>query len=206
MYKKEIGILGGTFDPIHNGHLKLAQNAKIQGELDEVWFVPAPNPPHKNGRKISDIVHRLNMIYLAIENHPEFICSEIELERQEASYTFKTLEMLTERYPRYRFSFIMGADSFYELERWKNPERIMKLCRLLVAARDYNLVGNSLQEEALKKKEKYGADILFISDATIDISSGRLREMLENGRKIVKYVPAKVLQYIHTHHLYGEET
>lgn len=202
---KETGILGGTFDPIHNGHIKLARNAKSQFGLDEIWFVPAPIPPHKNGHHITDIRHRLNMVHLAIDSLPGFFCSEIELDREGASYTFETLQSLTDSYPGHRFSFIMGADSLYEIETWKNPGVIMRLCRLLVAARDYEIAGKDLHDEARRLRDLYGARIGFVSDETVDISSSRLREMLRNRKNIVKYVPPAVGEYILKHDLYIRE-
>ncbi|MDO4789098.1 MAG: nicotinate-nucleotide adenylyltransferase [Johnsonella sp.] len=204
---KEIGILGGTFDPIHNGHIKLAQNAKNQFSLDEIWFIPAPSPPHKNGSDITKIEHRLKMVHLAIDRIFGFFCSETELKREGASYTYETLQNLSADYPEYRFSFIMGADSLYEIESWKNPQLIMKLCRLLVAARDYEIADKNLQKEADRLRREYGAKIGFISDETVDISSSRLREMIRHKKNIIKYVPREVGEYILAHGLYmqGED-
>lgn len=199
---KKIGILGGTFNPIHNGHIKLAFLSKQQFDLNEIWIMPSFIPPHKLNNTITAFEDRVNMINLAISSYDGFICSEFEKELEDKSYTYRTLSILRERYPEYEFYFIMGADSLYEIETWKEPAKIMMLANLIVAKRDYNKsdIKPDLHAEYLRKK--YNARINFIQCKDIDISSNRLREMVKNNKSIIKYVPMRVNEYILNRGLY----
>jgi len=116
----EIGIMGGTFDPIHNGHLMLGRQAYEEYHLDEVWFMPSGNPPHKKDHLVTDAALRCKMVRLAIEGFPKFRLSEFEVQRTGNTYTAETLRLLHLHYPEHRFYFIVGADSLYEIERLKN--------------------------------------------------------------------------------------
>ena len=189
--RKQIAILGGTFDPIHNGHLKLAENAFRQFRLNEVWFMPAPNPPHKTGRKIEDFADRAAMVRLAIAPYEGFVCSEFETQFQGKSYTSETLTRLTEMYPDTDFYFVVGADSFYEFGNWHEPETISKLDR-------------DVQEKYLR--ETFGTRVLFVRAAEVDISSNHIRRLLRNGRlrAAAKLLPAPVLDYIRARRLYAD--
>ncbi len=200
---KHVGILGGTFDPIHNGHIKLATNAYNQLGLDELWFMPAPNPPHKQGRLITDFDDRYNMIKLAIKDEGnKFLCSDFEKGRSGKSYTSDTLLKLNKLYPDNHFHFIMGADSLFEILTWHEPQTIFKLATLSVARRDYNYNSDSISEYANKLRKKYNASIELIDAQCIDISSERIRAYLKNNKSIAKYVPKLVTEYINAHGLY----
>src|SRR5690554_331928 len=118
---KKIGILGGTFDPIQNAHLVLAECSYEQFDLDRVWFMPSKNPPHKINKYIESKEHRSNMIKLAIEDNPHFEFSDFELMRQGLTYTTDTLLMLNQEYTDVKFYFIIGEDSLFDLENWKKP-------------------------------------------------------------------------------------
>lgn len=198
---KKIGIMGGTFNPIHNGHLTMAKEAKEQFELDEVWFMPAKNPPHKDENDIISDKHRISMIELAIAPFPAFFLSMLEIEREGVTYTIDTLNQLKATYPEDSFYFILGADSLFQIETWKNPAEIMKITHILSAPR----YPKTLEEEKSRREylqKKYKADIQLISMSPIQISSMEIRKRLVLHQSIVDYVPTKVEQYIKEHHLY----
>ena len=131
-----IGIMGGTFNPIHNGHIKLALTAYKELQLDKVWFMPSKNPPHKKKNDIASDYHRVNMIKLAIESYKDFELSEVELKLEGINYTADSLLYLKERYPLDEFFFILGADSLINIEKWYKPEQLFKLTSFVVASRD----------------------------------------------------------------------
>lgn len=200
---KKIGILGGTFDPIHPGHLILAEEAKELCNLDEVWFMPAKTPPHKLEKKISEFSLRKSMIELAIQGHSGLCCSDFENTLEGNSYTFNTLEKLQSKYIDDEFYFIMGADSFYEIETWKNPDIILKIVKLIVASRDYSNENLTLKKHFEYLKSKYEIKgIYFLDTMDIDISSTRIRELAGGGESISKYVPESVCRYIEENKLY----
>ena len=200
---KRIGILGGTFDPIHFGHLILAEEAKELCNLDEVWFMPAKTPPHKLGKKISEFSIRKFMIELAIQGHGGLYCSDFENTLEGNSYTFNTLEKLQSKYIDDEFYFIMGADSFYEIETWKNPDIILKIVKLIVASRDYSNENLTLKNHFEHLKSKYEIKgIYFLDTMDIDISSTQIRELAGGGESITKYVPESVCRYIEENKIY----
>lgn len=200
---KKIGILGGTFDPIHFGHLILAEEAKELCNLDEVWFMPAKTPPHKLGKKISEFSIRKSMIELAIQGHGGLYCSDFENTLEGNSYTFNTLEKLQSKYIDDEFYFIMGADSFYEIETWKNPDIILKIVKLIVASRDYSNENLTLKKHFEHLKSKYEIKgIYFLDTMDIDISSTQIRELAGGGESITKYVPESVCRYIEENKIY----
>lgn len=205
--RKQIAILGGTFDPIHNGHLKLAENAFRQFQLDEVWFMPSPNPPHKTGRKIEDFSDRAAMVRLAIAPYKGFVCSEFELRFEGKSYTSETLTRLKEEYPDTDFYFVVGADSFYEFGNWHEPETISKLASIIVADRDYEKSHADRDTQERYLRETFGTRVLFVRAAEVDISSNHIRRQLQSGRfrAAAKLLPAPVLSYIRDHRLYTEK-
>lgn len=200
---KRVGILGGTFDPIHLGHLILAKEAKEKCKLDEIWFMPAKTPPHKLNKVVSDFSVRKDMIELAIKDHKGFYCSDFENTLEGNSYTFNTLEKLEGRFVGDNFYFIMGADSFYEIETWKNPEIILKIANLIVASRDYSNESLTLKSHFEYLKSKYEIKgISFIDTMDVDISSTMIREMAKAGEDIEKYVPKIVCRYIKENKIY----
>ena len=136
--KKRIGIMGGTFDPIHIGHLILGETAYHQFHLDNVLFMPAGNPPHKQDRenRATDS-QRVEMVRLAIASNPHFTLSMEEMHREGYSYTYRTLERLKKRYPDTEYYFILGADSLYTFDEWKEPARILGACTILVGTRNH---------------------------------------------------------------------
>jgi nicotinate-nucleotide adenylyltransferase len=199
---KEIGILGGTFDPIHIGHTKLGIEAIKQFDLSEIWIIPAFNPPHKTLKNVTSYEDRVNMIRLAIENLSQFKILEIEKMRGGKSYTSETLKELVSLYPKTRFSFIIGADSLYEIEDWHKPEEVMKFARLLVALRTYDKAYKSLVEQVDYLKEKYNADIEIISYNKINISSNEIRSLVSQNKDYSALVEEQVKKYIESNKLY----
>lgn len=203
MGKKKTGIMGGTFNPVHIGHLLLAENAKEAFGLDEILFVPSGLPYMKNGIEIADKWMRLEMTRLAVSDNPAFVLSSAEVEREGNSYTWETLELLREKEPETEFFFIEGADSLFAMESWKNPEIIFRDCTILAAVRD-GKDDDDLREQIARLEKKYGARIGLIGMKEISFSSTDIRERIRNGRSIRYMVPDKVIEYIKKYRLYME--
>lgn len=198
-----IGIMGGTFDPIHNGHLKVAYQAYIQYQLDSVWFMPSGQPPHKKDHKVTDGTARCEMVRRALIEYPYFRCSEFEIQRLGNTYTAQTLELLKKEYPENDFYFIIGADSLYEIENWYCPEQVMAETCLLVAGREYPKVHRPMEEQISYLKDRYHARIGRLSCELMDIASADIREMVSKNQPIESLVPRPVADYIRTHRLYA---
>ena len=200
----KIGILGGTFDPIHNGHLALGKQAYEQFGLDEIWFMLSGHPPHKKGRLVTEGKEREDMVKLAIASVPYFVYSDFELKREGNTYTAQTLTLLKEAYPQHEFYFIIGADSLYEIEQWYHPELVMKQAVLLAAARTYEKDHRDFEKQINYLQEKYGARIGMIQFKEMDISSRQIRKAVGSGQSVEKLVPGSVAGYIRIHGLYRE--
>ena len=200
---KKIGILGGTFNPIHYGHLIFAENACDQYTLDEFWFLPNAQPPHKQGQTILPAEHRVNMIRAAIDGNPKFTLSDWELKQEGLSYTARTMTCLTEEYPDTEFYFLVGEDSLFEIETWVKPEVILSHCRLLVAKRDSRKYGNIITQ-ARYIEEKYHTKVDFVAFPEVNISSSQIRERQAAGMTIRYLLPEAVREYIEQYHLYEE--
>ena len=201
---KKTGIMGGTFNPIHYGHLLLAENAYEQFGLDEVLFMPSNNPPHKKMTPVIDGARRAEMVRLAIEGNPHFAFSGEELTREGNTYTSDTLEILTEREPDTQFYFIIGGDSLSQFENWRRPEVILKLACVLAAERE----GMSLQRTRQKIEYlnvKYHADVRLLLIPNIEISSHDIRQRAEAGHSIRYLLPESVREYILENGLYRSE-
>ena len=201
---KKTGIMGGTFNPIHYGHLLLAENAYEQFGLDEVLFMPSNNPPHKKMTPVIDGARRAEMVRLAIEGNPHFAFSDEELTREGNTYTSDTLEILAEREPDTQFYFIIGGDSLNQFESWRRPEVILKLACVLAAERD----GMSLQRTRQKLEYlnvKYHADVRLLLIPNIEISSHDIRQRAEAGHSIRYLLPESVREYILENGLYRSE-
>lgn len=203
MGKKKTGIMGGTFNPIHIGHLLLAENAKEAFGLDEILFLPSGLPYMKSGTEIADKWMRLEMTRLAIADNASFALSSAEVEREGNSYTCETLELLRKEEPETEFFFIVGADSLFAMESWKNPETIFRDCTILAAVRD-GKDDDDLKEQIARLSEKYGARIGMIGMKEISFSSTDIRERIRKGRSIRYMVPDQVAEYIKKYRLYME--
>jgi nicotinate-nucleotide adenylyltransferase len=199
---KKVGIMGGTFDPIHIGHLILGENAYQQLGLDRVVFMPSGNPPHKRDRegRASD-EQRMDMVKLAIASNTHFKFSSMEMNEDGYSYTYLTLEKLNEKHPDTRYYFIIGADSLFDFKGWRNPQRICDACTLVVATR------NHTSDEELDKaiedvRQTFGADIVKLNTENIDVSSHQLRDWIAAGKTVKYYAPDEVINYIKSYHVY----
>ena len=195
-----VGLLGGTFDPVHLAHLVLAEQARDALSLDEVLFIPAGEPWRKTDRAITAAQHRLAMLRLAIEGHDSFGISDIELRRAGPTYTADTLEALAGERLDDEFYFIIGADALADLPNWHEPERIVAHARLAVAPRDpdqADVAAAALPAVVTARVERFPM-------ARIDISSTDIRARVAAGRSIRYLVPAAVEQYILKHHLYHQ--
>jgi len=199
---KRIGIMGGTFDPVHNGHLLLGKQAYEEYGLDEIWYMPSHIPPHKKDRTITASEDRIEMLNLALKDMSYCVLSEFEMKREGNTYTAHTLALLKEEYPEYEFYFIIGADSLFQIERWYHPEQVMALTTLMVSGREYEGAERSFDEQIAYLTEKYGAKILPLHNEEVDIASADIRKSISEGRDISQDVPKEVEQYIRDHGLY----
>lgn len=198
---KKIGIIGGTFNPVHIGHLILAEGAYEEYHLDTVMFLPNKLPPHKKNMKIVEEYHRVNMIKLAIQKNPHFSFSDAELKRTGFSYTSDTLQYFTQRNPNSQYYFIVGADSLNYMEEWHEPEVIFQKATILAAPRGFV---DTLQIDAKIRSlhSHYHADIQKLHQPNIEISSNWIRQLKQANQSIRYYVPQEVEEYIEEHHLY----
>lgn len=200
----KIGILGGTFDPIHNGHLMLGEYAYRQFDLDLIWFMPNGNPPHKSDDTIeSQTKNRVEMVKRAISGTEYFSLQPYEVENKEIHYSYKTMEFFEKSYPEYEFYFIIGADSLFSIEKWVHPEILLKKCVILAAYRDEKGTEEMLAQIAYLN-QKYHADIRLLNTPNVDISSSEIREMLKEGQSIQRMVPDAVYAYIEENQLYRD--
>ena len=200
--RKKIGIMGGTFDPIHMGHLILGEKTYEQLGLDKVWFMPAGNPPHKRNRKgRATDEQRVDMVRLAIENNPHFELSLMEMNEEGYTYTYRTLENLKEQNPDTDYYFIIGADSLYSFETWMEPLRICQACTLVVAVRNHTPLPDLVQEME-RLTQKYQGHFIRLDTMNIDVSSQLLREWTASGKSLRYYVPDEVIAYMKEHDIY----
>jgi nicotinate-nucleotide adenylyltransferase len=217
MTKKRIGLFGGTFNPIHSGHLKAAEIIQRRLILNEVLFIPSYIPPHKEYRGIADPHHRLKMVELAVRPFPRFIPSSLEIDAQERSYSIITLGRVKKLYPRSLIFFILGIDAFLEIDTWKEYERVLEQCFFVVISRPGFHLGdaeNVLRGELERKMflvpetEAINPDMLDIYrifllpiDA-LSIASTEIRERIMKGESIKSMVPEEVEVYIKENKLY----
>lgn len=198
---KKIGIMGGTFDPVHNGHLLIAENACEQLELDEVHFIPTGRSPHKQGKQITDGVHRLRMVELAIADNPAFVADERELRSDALSYSYLTLQQMHRDFPHDELYFIMGGDSLRDFKTWYHPEQICA-CAILVAAIRDECDRDHLMAYAEELKTLYSADVRLIETPNLSVASSELRRRVATGETIRYQVPEPVRAYIQDNRLY----
>lgn len=200
----KIGIMGGTFDPIHNGHLAIAKAAYDQFGLDKIWFMPNGNPPHKALADIgSSIEDRLRMVELAIAGHTGFRLEKYEANRKNISCSYETMEHFAKLYPDEDFYFIIGADSLFTVETWVHPERLFPTCTILAAFRDEMDTRDEMERQMHYLEEKYNAKASLLVSPLIKVSSSELRKRIRDGKSIGGLVPEKVEEYIKKECLYG---
>lgn len=200
--RRKIGIMGGTFDPIHIGHLILGEKAYEQLELEKVLFMPSGNPPHKKNRKgrASD-EQRVEMVARAISPNPHFELSTIEMHEEGYSYTYRTLEQLNAENPDIEYYFIIGADSLFSLDSWMKPDRICAACTIVVATRNHTPVGK-IDVEMKRLQEKYHGNFIRLDTLNIDVSSQILRRWVQEGKSIRYYCSDSVISYIESQKIY----
>ena len=195
-----IGIMGGTFDPIHYGHLVTAEKVKEAFALDEVVFVPSGNPPHKKNRKVTPSFHRLAMVELAVSATPGFSVSAMEIERPGYSYALDTVNAFGQIYTEAaQLFFITGADAIMEIAGWYKADELMAKCEFIAAARP----GYHFDEEHLLPAA-YQRRIHVFEHTALAISSSQIRRMIRDNGDVSAMVPADVLAYVKAHHLYTE--
>lgn len=198
-----VGVFGGTFDPVHTGHLLLAEQAREQGRLDEVWFVPAPRPPHKDEPDLTRFEQRVEMLALALAGNPAFRIDELEKERSGPSYTVDTLAELRRRHPGNEFFLLVGSDTLVDLPHWYEPVRVLEQAGLLVMARPGSDVPTVEQLQAqLPMPGDAPLRLQVIETPQIDISSRDLRRRAAAGRSLRYFLPRAVECYIHDKRLY----
>lgn len=193
--------MGGTFNPVHIGHLLLAEWVKNEASLDEVWLIPNGISYMKAEQEVAPAEDRLRMTELAIKRNRYFKCLDLEVRRGGYTYSYETLEELTRAYPRNEFYFILGADCLFTLETWKYPERICKCCKLIAAVRDDSSL-EEMEEKKAELEQRFGGEILLLPFIRMSLSSTEIRERIRQGKSIRYMVPDSVLTYIEGKKLY----
>lgn len=200
----KIGVFGGSFNPIHNGHLALAEHASDMADLDRTVIIPAYESPFKLGTGGSDSVHHLRMAELAVRGNDRLTVSDMEVVKTETSYTVDTLRELAEQNPEDRLYFIIGADSFFNIEMWWRSEELLTTWPFVVGCRP-GYDNEELRRFAESLREKYGAEIHIVPVPQLDISSTDIRRRCAEGRSIRYLVPDAVDAYIRDNGLYGRK-
>lgn len=203
---KRIGLMGGSFDPIHYGHLVLAEEMRTRLSLDQVIFIPVGRAPHKHADKMTMPRQRYEMVMLATLDHPNFEVSSIEIDREGVTYSYETVsKIVRESSPEDKFFFIAGADTLMELESWRSVEALLKMVTFVGAARP-----GTDQAELLQKMEqlqqRYSACVKIEELPELDISSTDLRKRIALGQSVKYLMPETVVQYIVKHQLYLKES
>jgi len=209
-----LGVLGGTFDPPHYGHLLLADTARIQLSLDQVLFVPAGNPPHKPLAQPTDVTHRVALVQAALADacEPAFVLSRIDLDRAGPHYTVDTLTLVRETHPDADVWFLIGADSLNDLPKWYMPNQIIMLARLGVLPRlgyepDLDVLAMRLgSADAEVPRVALRSRVDWLAGPALDVSSSALRERVRRQLPLRFLVPPSVEGYVRRHHLYQEDT
>lgn len=199
--KKRVGIMGGTFNPIHIGHLIIAEAAYEAYDLDEVLFVPSGVSYMKDQSEILDAKKRVHMTGLAIEDNPHFALSTIEIDRDGNSYSYETLETLRKQNPNTEYFFLVGSDTLFALETWKHPEILLPSCTILVAVRN-GVPMEKMQEHAKYLEEKFGGSIQLLTTPNIEISATDIRNRIAANRNVKYFLTDSVLQFIEKNGLY----
>jgi nicotinate-nucleotide adenylyltransferase len=197
-----IGIFGGTFDPVHMGHLILAEQCRAQAHLDEVWFVPSAQPPHKD-RGVTRFEQRCEMLELALAGHPAFRVDRIERERSEPSFTAVTLEQFRARHPDDEFSLLLGSDCLPDLPGWYEPHRVIELASLVVVPRPGVMLWTAERLAAALRVDASAVRMRFVACPMIEIASRELRRALADGMSIRYLVPRAVEEYVRERKLYS---
>lgn len=189
----KIGILGGTFDPPHFGHLLIAEQARETCGLDEVWFMPTKIPPHKAGSNLCLDEDRIEMVRQAISSNPFFQLSLIEFERSGPSYTIETIKELKKRYEDHQFYFIIGGDMVNYLPKWKDIDELLLLITFIGIRRPGHLL-----------KPFFSDKVVLVEAPQLEISSSEIRERLSNNQSVRYLLPETVIDFIKERDIYGK--
>ncbi|MFY7937429.1 MAG: nicotinate (nicotinamide) nucleotide adenylyltransferase [Flavobacterium sp.] len=184
----KIGLYFGTFNPIHIGHLIIANHMAEYSDLDQIWLVVTPHNPHKQKNTLLDDYHRLHMVHLATEDFPKIKPSDIEFKLPQPNYTINTLVHLQEKHPNYEFSLIMGEDNLNSLHKWKNYEAILKHHHIYVYPR--------LNSGEIEKQIVNSSKIHRIDAPVVELSSTFIRENIKNDKNVIPMLPHKVWEYV----------
>lgn len=195
----KIALFGGTFDPVHNGHIALARRVLEDFSLDKIIFIPAGTPPHKKGRKITDAAHRYRMVTLATKDNPRFLVSDFEINSKTPNYSYLTIPHFKELFPEDEIFFLVGGDSFQDFPDWKCYRKLLALCTFLVVPRP-GISGPQYLEKF--HGDETPPRVHFVKNFAYDISSTDIREKLSKGMTALSDVPPCVLDYILKNRLY----
>ncbi len=196
----KIGVLGGTFDPVHIGHLRMAESCIRKMGLDKIMFLPNGNPPHKTDKIITDKYHRLNMIRMATEGYEKFFVCDYEINKEDYSYSVETMRHLKEIYGRDLY-LIIGADSFYQIDKWYKYKELVSENSIIVLDRSYQ-GHEGITEDIYTFNKLYNADVHLCNMPLVDISSTDIRDMIYRDEDIKGFVPDRVYDYIKVNKLY----
>lgn len=199
----EIGLMGGSFNPIHCGHVALARAALESGRVERVLFLPTGNPPHKK-EGLADKFDRLRMVELAVEHEAGMAVCREEIDRDGVIYTVDTLAALKRKMPDCTLTYLIGADTLRALGTWRRVETVIERCKFLVMMRE-----GETREEVIRLAGLWtqrGAQIDFLDARKMDISSTQIREQIQKGLPFERLVPQAIADYIHEHGLYGAKT
>ncbi|HMO15341.1 MAG TPA: nicotinate-nucleotide adenylyltransferase [Pirellulaceae bacterium] len=199
----KIGIFGGSFDPIHYGHLILAEQCRDQANLDQVWFVPTSVSPFKSDGSKANAKHRVEMLQLAIAGHDQFHVSTLEIDRGGKSYTVETLEEIQRGDAHHELFLFVGMDAFQSFRDWRNPQRILELATPMVFRRSGTTLDFQVLKQLCDENRALEIEAFQIDLPLIEISSTHIRESVHHGRSIRYMVPRAVELYIFTHRLYA---
>ncbi len=198
-----IGIFGGTFDPVHQGHLILAEQCRDQARLDEVWFLPSYHPPHKSAETITRFEQRCDMLELAIAGHPSFRVERIEKELPPPSYTAETLSELVRRHEDHEFFLLTGSDQLSEMPTWYQPGRVIELAELVVVPRPGVMLWTAERLAKALGVEPEQVRYRLVACPMIEIASRELRRAMADGLSVRYLVPRAVEEYIRERKLYS---
>ncbi|MDD4690825.1 MAG: nicotinate-nucleotide adenylyltransferase [Eubacterium aggregans] len=201
---EKIGLLGGSFNPIHTGHLLLAESARWEYQLDKVLFIPTGNNPFKRSNQEISRQARMDMVALAIASNPYFEASDIEMNREGKSYTIDTINALEAIYGDVEFYFITGADIMFEITRWREAEALLRRVTFVTSCRP-GYSHKKLDRRIAQLKADYNTRILKLLSSEMDIASSNIRSRIKKGQSIKYLIPEAVEHYILDHRLYQEE-
>jgi nicotinate-nucleotide adenylyltransferase len=200
-----LGVFGGTFNPVHLGHLILAEQCREQGRLDQVLFIPAARPPHKQDKALAGYAQRVEMLALAVSGHAAFRIDELEKDRPGPSFTVDTLAELQERHPEAELFLIIGSDTLHDLRLWHQPNRVLELAGLLVVPRSGWVVpGAEDVRRTLALPEEFPLRYQSCDIPRVDIASRDLRRRIAEGRSVRYLMPRAVEAYVHDKGLYRD--